>query len=272
MREGQLRAFVPTRTTTVSNCTIHDIPGQHGVYNQDGLFAVRHCRFRNLALSAVKNQSTDAGRILRGISATGILAESIGNALFEVAEVGGYGGGIEGIQLDGRGDDVGYLVELNGRILNAQVAVRGHRISNNAVYAQGAGIRRFAVVVDASDIGQDGVLVTARNAELTVTPTIRQPNLTRRLGGSAVRVSSSSAEVTVLDPQLTDTNRRMMYALFSDTVGAQVRVRGTMVATGASDTAVRATGCIIEFPASATLEGTHGRFIGIENVAGAKRK
>lgn len=268
LREAQRGASVPTRLSTIRDCDFLDIPGQHGIYNQDGALNVQNCRFTDVALSALKSQAADAGRVLRNISATGIVAERVGNAVFEVAEVGGFGGGIDGAVLDGEGSSVGFLVTINGRITNSRISVKGTGISANAVFAQGRGIRAVAVTVDATDVGQDGVLVIAPDAELTVTPTIRQANSTRTMGGSGVRVSSRGARVTLLNPRLTDSRKRMMYGLFSDTAGSEVRVRGAIVATGASDTAVRATGRIVEFPASATLEGARGRITGQQNIAG----
>ncbi len=270
LREGQTSP-APTKMSFIQNCDFHDIPGQHGIYNQDGFLLVRQCRFTDVALSALKNQVASGGRILREITASGIVAERIGNAVLEVAEVGGFGGGIDGIVLEAEGTSVGYLATLAGRVTNAKIAVRGTSITGNAIFAQGRGIRAATVTVDATDIGQDGVLVIAPDADMVVTPTIRQANTTRTMGGSAVRVSSRGARVTLLNPRLTDSRNRMMYGLFSDTAGSEVRVRGSIVATGASDTAIRATGKIVEFPASATLEGAHGRLQGVNNISGAIR-
>ncbi|RYD61659.1 MAG: hypothetical protein EOP58_14455 [Sphingomonadales bacterium] len=273
MAQGILREAQPIPTPAgpfvVEDCLFHDIPGQHGIYNQDGNARIRDCHFRDLALSAVKNQSADSGRMLRNISASGITAERIGNALFELAEIGGHGGGIDTVTLQGTGTGVGYLAAVRGRIRNAVITVKGTGITGNAIYAAGQGMRNVAITVDAGEIGQDGVLITAEDSDLQVSAKIRNANSQRRYGGAAVRVTSRSASVLLTDPVLTDTSRRTTYGLFNEVAGATVRVRGSIQATGAGEYAVRANGAIAEFPTRTNLQGRNGRFLGIEKIRGA---
>jgi hypothetical protein len=266
LREAIIGAPAPTLPTTVIDCTFHDIPGQHGIYNQDGLFEVRNCRFRNVEGSAVKTQAADAGRPLRRIRASGIEARSLRGALFEIAEVGGYGGWIEDIEVAGTAAGAGYLAAVNGRIIDARITVSGSAVIGNAVYVQGSGCRDVRIVVDAEDIGQDGVLVVARDADLEIEATIRDANRTRILGGSGIRVSSPGARVALVNPRVTDRRRRMMYGVFNEIAGSEIRVRGTVLVRGAADAAVRATGRIVDFPANASLEGRNGSFINRANV------
>lgn len=266
LREALPGAPAPSAPTTIRGCLFHDIPGQHGIYNQDGLLDVVDCRFRDLAGSAVKTQAADAGRVLRGIRASGIEAERIGGSLFETAEVGGFGGGVADVSLSGRGTGVGFLASLNGRVVDAEIDVSGRDVANNAVFVQGAGCRNVRIRVDAEAIAQDGVMVVARNASLEVRAAIRDPNGGGSLGGSAVRVSSPSADVTVIDLAASDRRGRMVYGLFSEIAGSTVRVRGTLRVAGANDVAVRANGRIVDLPANAVLQGRHGAFVGRENI------
>jgi hypothetical protein len=260
LREALPQAPAPQMMTVIDSPFLHDIPGQHGIYNQDGKLQVRGGNYVNLALSAVKFQAADANRDLYDISATGIRARNIGGAMFEVAALGT--GVLNRIDLEGQGVSVGSLLSLNGPTRDFVAKVSGSGIKANAVYVLGRNIQRASIQVDAQDIDQDGVLITATDAQLSLNARIANPNLTRVVGNSGIRIVSRNALITLNNPVVTDANGRMAYALYNETDGARVSITGTMTATGAKDTAVRADGRVDGVTTNAVLRGAKGRTSG----------
>lgn len=260
LREALPGAPAPLVMTVVNAPFLHDIPGQHGIYNQDSKLQVRGGNYVNLALSAVKFQAADANRDLYDISASGIQARNIGGSMFEIAALGV--GTLHRVSVEGQGFGVGFLLSLNGPTRDFTANVSGSKVVNNAVYILGRNIQRASIQVDAQDIDQDGVLITATDAQLSLNARIANPNLTRVVGNSGIRIVSRNALVTLNNPVVTDANGRMAYGLYNETDGARVSITGTMTATGAKDTAVRADGRIDGVTTNAVLRGAKGRTSG----------
>lgn len=239
---------------------IHDIPGQHATYiqtgNLDAIYTVNH-----IALSACKiacngpQAVTDCSAIVNG--------QNIGSHLFEVSNAGA--GLMSNIQLRGTGDTVG---GLGLSILNAMTNVQADIIVSNAsggFQAQGPNQTDIRVRVNGINMATDGVLIVSTNSDFKIWPTFRQCN-TGNTAKSGLRVSSASATVDFYDPDVTDNGAKMVYGLFNETAGSIVRVHGSAKFTGATDTAVRATGVISEWPTENTLQGTNGDFTSQANV------
>lgn len=260
LREALPYAPAPQKMTIIDNPYIHDIPGQHAIYNQDGQLQIIGGRYFNLAYSAVKFQSADADRDLFSMYAKGIKARNIGGSMFEIATLGR--GSINQADVEGEGHGVGYLLSLNGKTRDFNAHLVGDEIKGNSVYVLGRDIRRTSIGVRANNIDQDGILVVATDTELTIAPQIRNPNRNRVPENSGIRVVSRSAHVTLNTPTITDMNGRMNYGLFNQWDGSTIRFIGKLVATGATQTALRADGVVDTLPEGAILSGKKGKFSG----------
>ena len=260
LRESLPGAPPPITMSIIDRPYIHDIPGQHAIYNMDGEMQVIGGRYENLAYSAVKFQAAEANRDVYRFTATGVVAHHIGGSMFEIAALGL--GSLNQVRLQGSGRDVGYLLSLHGKTRDFSANVTGTRMTGHAVYVLGSDIRRTAIRVDASDIDQDGILVVADNAEIDLTPRINNANRRRVPEDSGLRVTSHSALVTLHNPDIRDAFGNMTHGIFNQYDGSQIRIVGTLTATGAKETAIRADGEIIGLPAAARLGGAKGKFSG----------
>ncbi|MEA1014481.1 hypothetical protein [Sphingosinicella sp. LY1275] len=251
LREA-LPSPVPTGATLIDRCVFRDIPGQHGVYNQESHVTVTDCQFSRIALSAVKNQSGDAGRVLRNLTATGIVGDDLGGSLFEVATPSPHRGGIDGIVLEGRGRRVGRLLSVARNVRNLRAVVAGDTIRGDAVSLDKANLHAIDISVDARIIAQHGVIVSATNSSgIRIRPKIDQANSYsgRPTTFSGVLVESASAGVVdLVDAQITDPTGKMFYGVFNSIAGSEVRLSGTTRISGASSMRVRATGRVVGLP------------------------
>lgn len=165
----------PTGPTTITGLSVDNgpgpgsaAPGQHGIYNQDSLLTVRSSTFRSLYGSAVKVQSGDARRTLSGVDVSGVEAVDIGGALFELGTLyPSKGGALSDIKLAGHGRGVGYGITINGRLTRLSSRITVANVSNNAAYIFGSGVRDAVIAIEASNIAQEPIVVTARNSSLT---------------------------------------------------------------------------------------------------------
>lgn len=266
LRENQGSVDLAGTTLTISSPNIHDIPGQHAFYIQGGNTAVSSPTLTNIELAGFKVQSADANQNIKGFTCTGVSAYNVKSNLFEIATIGT--GSISNVILSAAGDTIGTGIAINGKVKNLKADLQFTTCTAYAVYMFGAATQDIDITVSANVCGLDGVLITSTNATgIKIRPTLRNCNNGSSVGGiSGVRVSSVSANVELIDPDVTDSNTRMSYGLFSSVVGSDVKVRGSAKFTGASDTAVRATGAISEFPTEATLSGTNGPFTSLQNV------
>lgn len=182
----------PSGGTTIVGTVFKDIPGQHGIYEQDGFLTVAGCQFHRINTSAVKIQSGDANRNLYGFNVSGVEAYDIGGSLFEIATLGT--GSINAAKLQGVGYDVGYLVSLNGKMNDVDVDVSGSVMANAAILA-GANLSRCTVKVNGSTIAGDGVVCTSTSSEVELDLTLANLNTgNATLDSSALRVTFVSGD------------------------------------------------------------------------------
>jgi len=265
LKEAQLGVAVSNQATQIVSADIHDITGQHAFYMQAGNVAIVNPIVTNVNLSAVKVQSADANLDVSGISATGVIAQNIGNSLFEIATVGT--GSLGDLTLSGNANGYGYGLSINGKVTDLRCDLN-LRTGGTAVYIQGANVTECDIDVYAKDMTSDGILVTATTSSgIRIHPVLREPCSTAAVGEAGIRIASASASVELFDPDVTDANTKMSYGLFNSVAGSTVKVRGSAKFTGASDTAVRATGVITEWPTEATLSGTNGDYTSLANIS-----
>jgi hypothetical protein len=257
----------PLERIVFRNVVIHDIPGQHAFYLQCGNVTVANPIMRNIALAGVKIQASTSSDI-SDVTVTGAEATDFPNSqMFEVAAVEPATGKVSAVRLEGRGRRVARGLAVFRQVENLHATIDVVDCSDAAVQLAGPELHDIDVTVRATNVGHDGVLITATHSDnIRIRPTIRNPNFARGPYGCGIRVVSSSAEVDIIDPDVSDDHRRMFYGLFNQREGAVVRVRGRVRFTGAADRAVRATGLISEFPADAEVEGANGRFLNAANV------
>lgn len=265
LSELYFAASIVSRAHQIPGAIIHDIPGQHAFYIQGGALNCDGAVITNTALAGVKIQSADSNAAIRSFSALGITANGIGSNLFEMNCTGT--GSVNGVLLSGTVDGCAVGLAINGTIRDLHADIIATNVTSDAVLIQGNGAKDIDVLVTAQGCGDNGVNITATNASgIRITPTLRECNQNSGISGSGVLVQSASAEVTLVNPNITDVSGKMVYGLFNSILGGVVRVIGSIVATGATDTAVRATGKITEFPIASNLQGTNGQFTGIGNV------
>lgn len=260
MREAIPGAPAPVKLTVIDRPDIHDIPGQHAIYNQDGAIRVVGGLYTRLTNSAVKFQGGDANRALTWLTATGIVARDIGGSMFEIAALGK--SSINAARLQGTGTGVGYLISLNGRTRDLDADVKGSRITGHAAYVLGDDLRRVRLRVDGREIEQDGILVVATRAAIDISARIADPNGRRTPDDSGIRVYSPSAHVTLRAPVICDGRARMTHGIFNQRAGSTITLIGAVTATGAARTAIRADGEIRGLTKRAVLSGADGRMSG----------
>jgi len=254
-----------SRAHQIPGAIIHDIPGQHAFYIQGGVLNCDGAVITNTALAGVKIQSADANAAIRSFSALGITASGIGSNLFEMNCTGT--GSVNGVLLSGTVDGCAVALACNGTIRDLHADIVATNVTSDAILIQGNGAKDIDVRVTAQSCGDNGVNITATNATgIRITPTLRECNQNSGISGSGVLVQSASAEVTLVNPSITDVSGKMVYGIFNSALGSVVRILGSIIATGATDTAIRATGKITEFPIASTLTGNNGQFTGIGNV------
>lgn len=269
LEEAQAGVAARTGMLTIIAPVLHDIPSQHGMYMQNGNLTVLNPACSNIALSAVKLSSGDANLNMRGYTVTGLVASSLGGSMFEIDVPGT--GSLGGAILTGVGKSVGYGVGITGKAADITANIRVDTAVGNAVYMTGATQDNIDITVNARNCAQDGVLINSTLATaIKLRPTLRESNTSTAASGCGIRVASASANVEIFDPDVTDASTKMGYGLFSSVAGSIIKVRGSAKFTGASDTAVRATGLITEWPTEATLSGTNGKFTSLGNVSSAQ--
>lgn len=251
-----------------SGLNIHDIPGQHGFYLQTGAVAIAGVALTNIAGSGVKFQSADANQAINGCSAIGITGRVLGVSLFEINCTGT--GSTNDVTLQGSADQAVVGLATSGAVRDLRCDMELTNVGSSAVLIQGNGPKDFDITVTAQTVGDDGILVAATNATgiRFHNPRLRECNNNNTVGTgiSGIRVASASAQVELFNPESTDVNTRQQYGLFNSVAGSTVKVRGSATFTGASDTAVRATGLIDEWPTETSLGGSNGAFTSMQNV------
>lgn len=261
---------VPTTYTRVLRCHFHDIPGQHAIYNQDTFLFADGITAKNLpGGSVLKIQSADARRPIRNCMARGVIGDTFAGSLFELATLyGAEGGSIELVNLQGQGRNGGYLISVNGKCRNVTAAVEGTNTTGQAAYVLGNDVQ-CDITLDAADLGSDGILDTSTNSIVNIWAKLRRPNTASIAGACGIRKSAASGRLILHNPDVQDSAGKMSYGLFNDTAGGVVEMRGSnAVFTGATDTAIRATGKVEGFPTNASLQGTGGHFTSQQNVSG----
>lgn len=245
-----------------SGLNIHDIPGQHGFYLQTGSAAIAGVVLTNIGGSGIKFQSADANQAINGCSATGIVGKVIGTSLFEINCTGT--GSTNDVFLQGAADQAVNGLSTSGAVRDLRAQLELTNVTSNAVLIQGDGAKDYDIDITAQTVGADGILISATNATglRFHRPRLRECNNANTIGAgiSGIRIASASAQVELFDPDVTDVNTRMQYGLFNSVVGSIVKVRGSAIFSGASDTAVRTTGYIEEWPTEVNLLGNNGDF------------
>lgn len=261
-------ASVISRAHSIPNANIHDIPGQHGFYIQGGAVNCDGAVLTNIGLAGVKIQSADANAAIRSFSAQGVTASGIGSNLFEMNNTGT--GSVNGVLLSGTVDGCAVGLAVNGTIRDLRCDIVCTNVTSNAVLVQGSGAKDLDIKVTAQTVGDAGVVVTATNASgIRITPVIRECNQTGPAGTAGVLLQSASADVVLIDPECTDTSGKMTYGIFHSTLGGTMKIRGSVTVSGATDTGVRATGKILEYPAEQNVQGVNGAYIGLANITSA---
>ena len=269
LEEAQAGIAHRTGMLTIDSPVLHDIPGQHGMYMQMGNLTVTSPSGANLTLSLVKLSSGNANLDTKGYSVTGANAYNIGGSIFELDVVGT--GSINDALLTGTGRSVGYGIGITGKVSSIKADIVSDTAVGSHVYMTGANQSDVDITVNGRNSGQDGVLINATAATgIKIRPTLRESNTTTTASGCGIRLASASANVELFDPDVTDASTKMVYGLFNSIAGSTVKVRGSAKFTGASDTAVRATGVITEWPTEATLSGTNGAFTSQGNVSSSQ--
>lgn len=249
---------------------VHDIPGQHAFYLTTRNVQI-DATVSDLALSGVKIQAGDANQVI-GNTKANLVARNLPNSqMFEIACPSPYTGKVVGLELEGVGVNVFRALSISRQVENVTADIVVETVFDAAVNVQGDAVKDLDVTIHARDVALDGITVSATNSTgLKFRPTIRNPNTSNSAGGCGISVASASAQVEVIDPDITDANGRMKYGLFNSIAGSDVKVRGQARFTGATDTAVRATGTISEWPQDATLSGTNGAFTDTANIKSDK--
>lgn len=256
LREWRRSDFVNGGTLTIRG-NIHDIPGQHATYIQSGNLNANYT-VKAIALSGCKI-SSGAGEVVNdGVCI--VTGEDLGSHLFEVSTVGA--GSVSNFKLIGTATQVdGYGASLLGKMDNIDVDVAVTN-AGGVFQAQGANQTNIRARVSGKTLDSNGIEILSTTSDYKIWPTLRQPNNGAHANTYGISVNSASATVELFDPDVTDSNTRMVYGLFNVTLGSIVKVRGSAKFTGASDTAVRAIGLVTEWPAETTLSGTNGAFTG----------
>lgn len=259
-------ASIVSRAHTIHGALIHDIPGQHAFYIQGGALNCDGAVITNTALAGVKIQSADSNAAIRSFSALGITANGIGSNLFEMNCTGT--GSVNGVLLSGTVDGCSVGLACNGTIRDLKCDLIATNVSSNAVLIQGYGSKDLDIDVIAQTVGDEGILVTATNATgIRIRPQLRECNQNNGAGKAGILLQTASGHITLTDPVVTDSTGRMDWGIFNSTLGGTIKVRGSVNISGARDTAVRATGKIVEFPTESNLAGTNGDFTGLQNVS-----
>lgn len=258
-------ASIVSRAHSIHGAVIHDIPGQHAFYIQGGALNCDGAVITNTALAGVKIQSADSNAAIRSFSALGITANGIGSNLFEMNCTGT--GSVNGVLLSGTVDGCQVGLACNGTIRDLKCDLVATNVSSNAVLIQGDGAKDLDIDVIAQTVGDEGIVMTATNASgICIRPTLRECNQNNRVGKAAILHQTASGHMIIQDPAISDATTKMDWGIFNSTLGGTLRVRGSVNISGARDTAVRATGKIVEWPQETNLSGTNGDFTGIANV------
>jgi hypothetical protein len=263
-RQAGAESLVDTGPLKI-DITITDIPGQHGIYIQRGNLEAR-LRVKNIALSACKLSTPIANAVCSNFDCT-VVGEDIGSHLFEV-EATEVTGTNQNLHLVGVGKNIGGagLAAVNGiNSLRADIQVQDAKVG---FQAQGVNQKDVEVKINGRDLAQTGVAIYATNSDFRIHPVIRECNQEVLVGeaGSGILVSSASATVDLINPDVTDADANMRVGLFNFTSGSIVRVHGRAVFTGAATFAVRSAGKIRQWPTDAVLQGASGDFLQNGNV------
>ena len=257
--EAQLGAADTDVGIQIVGPNIHDITGQHGLYIQRGKVVVTNPTLSDIASTGVKITSGDSNLDIKGFSITGAVASDLGSTFLELAVTGT--GSISDVILSGTGDNIdGYGIAISGGVSNVKADLQLTDCAN-PVYIYGDIVRDIDITVSAKDSHDSGILVTATNATgIRIRPTLRESNIDAHGDCYGIHVMSASANVELYDPDVTDSNGRMVYGLFNATAGSIIKVRGSARFTGASSYAIRNEGTIDEWPDISTLSATTGIF------------
>ncbi|HJS34991.1 MAG TPA: hypothetical protein VJ766_05840 [Pseudoxanthomonas sp.] len=262
---------VPTRGVTISNPVIHDIPGQHAFYITSGNVTISAPLMTNIALSGVKIQAGDVNGLITGVTATGCRCHNLGGNMFEVVRSPGFGGSIEGIILSGTGDNINRGIAVTGPVKQLHAVVECINVDDTACTLSGDNILDSYIEVVGENVTNDGVLITSTASRVEIKPTLRNVNASSGAAFAGVHVATASGTYILVDPDITDAFTRQRYGVFNEVAGADVKIRGSIRATGCADTAIRAIGTISEFPQEAILQGVNGMFTQTGNIASTKR-
>jgi hypothetical protein len=164
LRELPTATNQPATMTHIIGGKIHDIPGQHGFYNQASKLTAVGTAFERCHTSAFKTQSADINADLQDVNAVGIIAEDCeGGSLFEIATTGT--GSINNSRFQGVGRNVGYLASLNNKMNGVTVEVAGD-IAANGIQLIGTAINA-TIRAKASNVKGVGVICTATGSDVT---------------------------------------------------------------------------------------------------------
>lgn len=264
LRENYGTASLADVTLSIPDAKIHDIPGQHAFYIQGGMCTAENATLTNIELSGFKVQSADANQDIRGYKFSGT-AYNVKSNLVDLATLGT--GSVQSVEFNVVGDAIGTCVAINGDVRTVTGTVTASNSDDYLAYIFGDGPTGIDLTLNGDVVGQDGVLITATNADIKLRPRIRNANANNAGGAiSGIRVESATATVEIYDPDVHDSGSKMNYGLFNSIAGGIVKVRGSARFTGAIDTAVRSTGVIEEWPSEVTLSGTNGAFTSTANV------
>jgi hypothetical protein len=241
---------------------LQDIPGQHGLYIQRGNLQAK-VRGKNVSLSLVKISTpvANARCVNHVVHAVG---DGIGSHLFEI-ESFTTSGSNGNLNLIGVGNNIGgaAISMLNGvQGLSADLTVQNCGIG---VQAQGVDQQRVDIKINGKAITESGIAIYSTNSDFKIRPTLRDCNIANGATSHGIFVSSASAVVDLIDPDVSDANTRQRYALFNEVAGGVVRVHGQAKLKDGQLADVRAIGAIENWPETLALD--YDRTIGFNKVS-----
>lgn len=249
---------------TISSPTLHEIRGQHGAYLQAGGVTITGASGDNIALDGIKIQSGSSNQDIKGFTVTGFKMSNCGSHGVSVITAGS--GAVTGFTISGVTHDCQRGLGIQKNCRNGRVEIETNGSTQHGAYLTGDGLEDIDLYLHSKNSGRNGLLIDATNTSgITVEAKIREPNTS---AGSyhGVHIQSASADITFEDLDVTDADSNMLYGVFSDTAGAQLRFRGSVNIDGPSAYGVRFANPVLEWPTEASVNGDTGDFYSNSNI------
>jgi hypothetical protein len=268
--QGILREVVPGVSTASSsingsNIVVHDITGQHALYNQGGQLSFAGFTVTNVELSAAKTQIADSAIDAYNVFITGIVARNIRGQVCEVAHLSAFAGSLNNVICDGEGYSVGRALSVDGLVRGLKARLQVDTTTGEAAYFLGAGMRDIDVTLRAKNVAVDCVLVVATDAFIRIRADLHECN-TSNTGRFGAYILSPSANVTFDNPIITDANALTVTGIVNGQAGSDVKVLGSAKITGMSGYCASATGTFSAWPIWTTLSCATASYSGASNI------